>query len=171
MLFLYVKYCRALMNDSIFVLVEGHMILNKSIRTRLFFIFSIVFIISLGAITVLWYTKSSQTSLQLTRNSAFEIIKSTNDNFELTLKDVDYLSTVISLNRPNVIDVLSQSPNDEDYDKLMMDRKLDDFIESLYGYKFYISGILVCGENGKRYAMGSSYLQILSRKIYGTMRL
>ena len=130
--------------------------LHKSIKTKLFFIFSIVFIISLSAITALWYTKSSQTSLQLARNSAFEIIKSANDNFELTLKDVDYLSTIISLNRPNVIDVLSQNSKDGEYDQLLMDRKLDDFIESLYGYKFYISSILVCGENGKRYARGST---------------
>lgn len=135
---------------------EGNTILNKSIKTKLFFTFSIVFIISLSAITALWYIKSSQTSLQLARNSTFEIIKSANDNFELTLKDVDYLSTVISLNKPNVIDVLAQDSNDGEYNQLLMDRKLDDFIESLYGYKFYISSILVYSENGKRYARGST---------------
>ena len=130
--------------------------LHKSIKTKIFVTFSLIFILSFGTITSLWYIEASDNSLQLARNSAFEIIKSENENFEVTLRDIDYLSTVISLNRPNVIDVLSSSRDNTEYQGLLLDRKLDDFIESLYGYKFYISSILVCGENGKRYSRGST---------------
>lgn len=112
--------------------------------------------ISLSAVTLLWYKRFSQVTMDHVGEYTFQIIKEANKTFELALKDIDYLSTVISLNKPNVIDVLSQDPEYSTYKSLTEDRKLNDFIASLYGYKYYISSILVAGENGKSYSQGTT---------------
>lgn len=128
----------------------------KSIRSKIFLSFSLIFILSLGTVSLLWYQQSTQATTKLVKNYTYELIKEANENFELTLKDIDYLSTVISLNQPNVIDVLANPSSGTSYEQLLLDRRLNDFIASLYGYKYYISSILIVGRNGKSYSQGTT---------------
>jgi two-component system sensor histidine kinase YesM len=128
----------------------------RSIRTKLFLSLAAIFAIAMGLITFWWYWKSTQIITKSVKNYSHELIKEANDNFELTLKDIDYLSTVISLNKSDVAQALSNQAGTMNYEQLLMDRKLDDFISSLYGYKYYISSILIVGANGKKYSQGTT---------------
>ncbi len=128
----------------------------RSIRTKLFLSLAAIFALAMGLISFGWYVKSTQINIKSVKTYTHELIKEANDNFELTLRDVDYLSTVISLNKSNVVEVLSTRANSFNYEQLLIDRKLDDFIASLYGYKYYISSILIVGANGKKYSQGTT---------------
>lgn len=128
--------------------------MRYSIRTKIFASFSLLLVVSLSVVTFFWYEKYSRNLTETAEDFLFRSITEENDNFEFTMKDIDYISTIISLNKPNVIDVLEGDPVGSVFDRLQKDRKLDNFISSLYGYKYYISGIQVVGVNGRSYSQG-----------------
>ncbi len=126
------------------------------IRTKLFASFSVVIIVSLSIVSVLWYNKYYSSQRESAESFMSRTILDANKSLELTLKDIDYISTIISLNRPNVIDVLLPDATETLIERLEKDRKLDNFISSLYGYKYYISSILVAGMDGRSYSQGAT---------------
>jgi len=127
-----------------------------SIRAKIFIGFSILLVVSLSIVTWIWYEKYSRNLRESSEEFMIRSITEMNESFELTMKDIDYISTMISLNRPNVIDVLVGDPEDTVFDQLQKDRKLDNYISSLYGYKYYISGISVVSGKGRVYSQGTS---------------
>ncbi len=126
------------------------------IRTKLFASFSVVIIVSLSIVSVLWYNKYYSSQRESAESFMSRTILDANKSLELTLKDIDYISTIISLNRPNVIDVLLPDATETLIERLEKDRKLDNFISSLYGYKYYISSILVASMDGRSYSQGAT---------------
>ncbi|WP_270168743.1 cache domain-containing sensor histidine kinase [Paenibacillus sp. SYP-B4298] len=130
--------------------------MRASIRTKLFASFSVVIVASLSIVSVLWYNKYYNSQRESAENFMSRTILDANKSLELTLKDIDYISTIISLNRPNVIDMLLPDATETLIERLEKDRKLDNFISSLYGYKYYISSILVARTDGRSYAQGST---------------
>jgi len=126
------------------------------IRTKIFTSFSVVIIVSLTIVSVLWYNKYYDSQRESAESFMSRTILDANRSFELTLKDIDYISTIISLNRPNVIDVLLPDPSETLINRLEKDRKLDNFISSLYGYKYYISSIQVASLGGRSYSQGAT---------------
>lgn len=48
------------------------------------------------------------------------------------------------------------NPKDQMYQKLSNDRKINDFITSMYGYKDYMSGICIFTKDGESYKVGST---------------
>ncbi|WP_219835727.1 sensor histidine kinase [Paenibacillus sp. R14(2021)] len=130
--------------------------MRYSIRTKIFISFSVLLIASLSVVTLLWYRQYSSSLRESSEDFMYRSITEANKTFELTMKDIDFISTTIALNRPNVIDVLIGDAGDSVYDRLQKDRKLDNYIASFYGYKYYISGISVVSENGRSYSQGST---------------
>ncbi|MGO4345033.1 sensor histidine kinase [Paenibacillus sp. MCAF9] len=128
------------------------------IRTKIFTSFSVVIIVSLTIVSVLWYNKYYDSQRESAESFMSRTILDANKSFELTLKDIDYISTIISLNHPNVIDVLLPDPSESLINRLEKDRKLDNFISSLYGYKYYISSIQVASLGGRSYSQGATVL-------------
>jgi len=126
------------------------------IRTKIFTSFSVVIIVSLTIVSVLWYNKYYNSQREAAESFMSRTILDANRSFELTLKDIDYISTIVSLNVPNVIDVLLPDPTETLINRLEKDRKLDNFISSLYGYKYYISSIQVAGLGGRSYSQGAT---------------
>lgn len=70
------------------------------IRTKIFTSFSVVIIVSLTIVSVLWYNKYYDSQRDSAESFMSRTILDANKSFELTLKDIDYISTIISLNRP-----------------------------------------------------------------------
>ncbi|CAM4312280.1 two-component system sensor histidine kinase YesM [Paenibacillus endophyticus] len=130
--------------------------MRTGIRTKLFASFSVVIIASLSIVSVLWYNKYYDSQRESAESFMSRTILDANKSFELTLKDIDYISTIISLNKPNVIDMLLPDATETLIERLEKDRKIDNFISSLYGYKYYISSILVASIGGRSYAQGST---------------
>lgn len=131
--------------------------MNIKIRTKLYLAFFVLIMIPLCLMILIWYRQYSHSLTANIENHTISSIKEANKNFEVTLRDIDYLSTVISFNKSNVLDALSIEANEQTtLESLTSDRKMNDFLSSLYGYKYYISGIQVAGVNGKSYSQGST---------------
>ncbi|MGH4140079.1 sensor histidine kinase [Clostridium sp.] len=131
---------------------------KKGIRKKIIFSFFIISILLATIISGIWYFRTSAKMTEIVSNYTFKIISQANDNFMITLKDIEYLGTTISLNRPNVIDVIGYDDKSDEYSKLINDRKLDDYISSIYAYKYYITGISITTTNGRNYSQGTCSL-------------
>jgi two-component system sensor histidine kinase YesM len=128
-----------------------------SIRTKIFISFSLLIVVSCSLISFLWYSKFSKSLTANTERFMIQNINEANKSFELMLREDDYISSIISLNQPNVIDVLSKDNRSlSDYEQLVKARELNNFISSLISYKYYISNILVEGVDGSHYSVGTT---------------
>lgn len=124
-----------------------------TIRLKIFFSFSLLILISCSVISYLWYAKFTGSTAHTIKSHTIQNIKEANQNFELMLKDMDFISSIISLNQLTINNALSVDPaSRSEYEQLLADRKVNDLLNSFVSYKYYISNILVAGENGKTYA-------------------
>lgn len=127
-----------------------------SIRMKIFIGFSLLILISCSLISLLWYSKFSKSLTTNSERYTIQNINEANKNFDLLVREVDYISSIISLNQTNVIDVLSKTKVLSEYEQLVEDRKLNSYISSLNSFKYYISNILVEGAQEGHYSSGST---------------
>jgi two-component system, sensor histidine kinase YesM len=135
---------------------------NISIQFKIFTAFIIVTLTSILIVT-LGIKAFSQNIIKelVSENSAGSIVRA-NDNLEITLRDIDDISAAIAVNKPYVINTLLKKSGDSDNAWLQEQKKLINFLESIYIYKPYIEGITVYGTDGSRYSAGVSYNQDIS---------
>lgn len=87
----------------------------------------------------------------------YEKITQANMNFDNTLKDIDNISAIVAINKNFVINVL-QGYYSGDNELLMQEnKKLIDYLGSIYTYKPYISGITIFGTGDRQFSVGESY--------------
>jgi two-component system, sensor histidine kinase YesM len=130
-----------------------------TIRLKIFISFSLLILLSCSVISLIWYEKFTHSTANVIRNHTIQNIREANQNIELILKDMDLISSVISLNQNTIIHALTvDNASRSEYEQLLLDRKVDDLLNSFMSYKYYISNILISGENGKTFvASGGSF--------------
>lgn len=133
--------------------------MKRGLQKKIILSFFAIVILSIAVITMVWYSRTSRTMLNIARSYNYKLQQEAEKNFEVALKDIEYLSTIIALNKPNVIDVLKNNGNiKNNYEILVNQRKLDNYLSDIYSYKYYITGIVVSGKDGKTYSQGSGTL-------------
>lgn len=101
-------------------------------------------------ITGIWYNTSNRLSNTYLRNVSDSTMKDAYHAFEYLLTDTSYMATLVATNKANIIDPVMEL-NYEEISKsgqwnqtyLSNRRIIMDYIKSLNGHKYYISGIAV----------------------------
>jgi two-component system sensor histidine kinase YesM len=131
---------------------------QHSIQAKIFVSFLIVTIVSLSFVTWIWYFNSSNMIKDKAIGYAQDQIRQANQNLELLMRDFSSISTLIAIDKPNVVRVLTRDTYETQYAWFLDQKRIQNFIESLFAYKLYINGISVIGLNGNSYHAGSPFI-------------
>ncbi|WP_308636295.1 cache domain-containing sensor histidine kinase [Paenibacillus silvisoli] len=133
-------------------------LIHRSIQAKIFTSFLIVALLALVSVTWIWYVSASRSMKEGSVELAAENIEHANGNLEMVMKDFVSVSTLIAIDRTNVREVLTRRPNLSEYINFLLQKKLEDFINTLFAHKANIVGISVIGNNGERYHAGTPFL-------------
>jgi two-component system sensor histidine kinase YesM len=148
------------------------------LRGKLILFVITLLIITTLAITLVWYHDTNSTMNFYTEEMASLLMKDAYNAFSYLLTDADYLSSLVIINKENIIIPL-QIINDEakngkaqfTYNQLVNKRLIDSYIGSMYGHKYYITGISVASTSGYLFKIGEAlyypYDLIKKLKEYG----
>jgi two-component system sensor histidine kinase YesM len=140
---------------------------------------AIVFLlITTLSLTIIWYNESNFIINYHAEAMASSLMKDAYNVFIYLFNDADYLSSFVIMNRENIIIPL-QIINAESklgfsqltYSQLVNRRLIDSYIGSMYGHKYYITGISVVSTSGHLFKIGRTlyypYELIKKIKEYG----
>ncbi|KRE69763.1 sensor histidine kinase [Paenibacillus sp. Soil750] len=82
-----------------------------------------------------------------------EMLKVTNDNFEVSLRDVDHIVAMLSIN-PEIINAFSTTGYSSQIDFLKDERKIESLIANELNFKRYLSGLMVTDLAGRMTGAG-----------------
>lgn len=102
------------------------------------------------AITGIWYRTSRQLTSVYLKNVSESTMQDAYHAFEYLLTDTSYMATLVATNESNIIDPVIQLNREEisrngQWNQTYLDNRriIMNYIKSLNGYKYYISGIAV----------------------------
>ncbi|HHW47882.1 MAG TPA: histidine kinase [Clostridiaceae bacterium] len=121
----------------------------KYLFTTLVLIFFFAFIV-----IYLWYSGASSYAEKSAVTFVSGALKTSNDNFEIALKDINQIVSYAAVNEENVISVLSGSQEKSSRDILADNRKIETYLLSLFGFHYYLSQIMVADLEGRYYNVG-----------------
>lgn len=132
------------------------------IRNKMILAVTLV-VLLVGMITSgMWYYNSVMTINHYLRDYSNSTMKNTYESIKTVTDNVNYTEVMISNNVDNMVEPLKYNQiygdaREHEYDVLQNDRKIDEFISSVYGYKDYLSGIVVFPKeyDGKLYKVGA----------------
>ncbi len=129
------------------------------IQVKIFLACSLVAIISMGIATYSTYKNSAKVIEKNAIDYIYESMLHADENLRVMLEDIEKISTVIVINRNNVINVI-MSPNfPASYEWALEKKRMEDFLGSLMAYKPYILRASVVALNGKIYQSGGSLIR------------
>lgn len=133
------------------------------LRVKLILFVIIILVVTAFALTSVWYHESSSMMNSYIEETATSLMKDAYNAFSYLLNDADYLSSIVLMNRENIITPLqiinAEAINDNTqltYNQLINKRMIDSFIGSLYGHKYYITGISVVATSGYLFKIGEA---------------
>lgn len=130
-----------------------------SIQMKIFTAFALVTLLAVVAVTSIWYINTSNKLEEKTAHSIRDNIQYANDNLEILIRDIDNINLVITINRLNVLNVLTSQFDSPNYDWFLEVKKIKDFLAALFKYKqSVIQGIAVIGLDGEMYTAGQPLL-------------
>lgn len=120
--------------------------------------------------TYLWYLKTSSEAYESASTYVSEMLRVSNENFEVALRDINYIVSSSARKEEYVINILSK-PLDSypsEYLLLQDNRKIQDYLSNLYSYKHYLKGMMISDLNGRSYINGdmASFKNIKSQEWY-----
>jgi sensor histidine kinase YesM len=133
------------------------------LREKLVFFVIALLVITAVALTSVWYHESSSMMNSYVEETAASLMKDAYNTFSYLLNDAEYLSSLVIINKENIITPL-QIINAESeygapqftYDQLVNKRLIDSYIGSMYGHKYYITGISVVSTSGYLFKTGEA---------------
>lgn len=136
------------------------------IRTKMIAALTLVVLV-LGCVSsYMWYYSSINTVSRYLQDYSYSVMQNAYGSIKAVTDNVNYTEIMIANNRSNMISPLKANieyGNDKAYDheRLQNDRKIDEFISSVYGYKDYLTGICVFPRDyqGKYYKIGETPAQ------------
>jgi sensor histidine kinase YesM len=141
-----------------------------SIRAKLAAVCCIV-VIACSSMMGFWYRNAMQMKNQYLQETSQSAMRDAYNAFSYLLTDTQYMCTLISLNQDNIIAPLEDIQRNEmekegvlNAGYLQNRRTIQEFISSMYGYKYYIVGIDILSEKGYRFSTGhivQNYDQLL----------
>lgn len=117
----------------------------------------LIIIVTFTSLTIfLWYSRTSNEVERSSISYVNEILRMSNDNFDIALRDINAIITTVSINKENVIDILTKDNYQSNYELVHDNVKLEKFLISLYSYKHYFGGIMVSNLTGREFNSGLS---------------
>jgi sensor histidine kinase YesM len=133
------------------------------LREKLILFVIILLAITAIALTSVWYHESSTMMNSYVEETATSLMKDAYNAFSYLLNDADYLSSLVIMNKENIITPLqiinieAKSGNSQfTYNQLVNKRLIDSFIGLMYGHKYYITGISVVSASGYLFKIGEA---------------
>lgn len=115
------------------------------------------------AITEIWYSTSQKFTSVYLKNVSESTMQDAYHAFEYLLTDTSYMATLIATNKSNIIEPVMQLNQEEislngqwNQTYLNNRRIIMNYIKSLNGYKYYISGIAVAAN--KKCVFSTNYI-------------
>ncbi|MDO3408926.1 sensor histidine kinase [Saccharibacillus sp. CPCC 101409] len=131
---------------------------RPGIQGKIFLTFGLLSLASIVAITLIVYMSMRETIKHNAVTSVADSIRQTDESLNLMLDEIDRLNTIVVTNKNSVIDII-MSPNEEiSYEWFQEQKRINEFLTGLTGYKPYISRIAVIGLNGKVFFTGSPWI-------------
>ncbi|SFT15042.1 sensor histidine kinase [Paenibacillus sp. BC26] len=130
---------------------------RRTIQAQIFVSFLVLSMLTLSGVTWIWYASTAETIKRNAIQDARSNIVQSHNNLEIVLKDFVSIITLVSIDRTNVVEVLNRKKGLTPYIDFLLQKKLEDFVGSLYSYKPYISAVTIIGFNGEQYNSGSPY--------------
>lgn len=127
----------------------------RSIQLKIFMACSLVAIISIIVSTYSTYVNSARTIEKNAFHYIYESVLHADENLNIMLEDIEKISTVIVVNKENVIDALNSPHAPVSYEWFLEKKRMEEFLHSLMAYKPYISRVAVVGLDGKLYQVGA----------------
>ncbi|SDX61320.1 sensor histidine kinase [Paenibacillus sp. CF384] len=144
--------------------IMNHLLLlfsvRRTIQAQIFVSFLVLSMLALSGVTWIWYASTAETIKRNAIQDARSNIVQSHNNLEIVLKDFVSIITLVSIDRTNVVEVLNRKKGLSPYIDFLLQKKLEDFVGSLYSYKPYISAVTIVGFNGEQYYSGSPYRYI-----------
>jgi sensor histidine kinase YesM len=133
------------------------------LREKLVFFVIALLVITAVALTSVWYHESSSMMNSYVEETAASLMKDAYNAFSYLLNDAEYLSSLVIINKENIITPL-QIINAESeygnaqftYNQLVNKRLIDSYIGAMYGHKYYITGISVVSTSGYLFKIGEA---------------
>jgi hypothetical protein len=95
--------------------------------------------------------------------TASSLMQDAYNAFSYLLTDTEYLSALVIMNKENIItplqiinDEAKKSGNQLTYNQLVNKRLIDAYIGSMYGHKYYITGISIVSTSGYLFKTGEA---------------
>lgn len=118
------------------------------IKNKMIIAVTLVVVLLSGITSSMWYYNSVRTINKYLEDYSSSVMDNAYYSIRAVTDNVSYTLTVIGTNYNNLISPLKNNllyGDDKSYayEELMNDRKIEEFISSVYGYKDYLSGIIV----------------------------
>jgi sensor histidine kinase YesM len=134
-----------------------------SIRVKIILFTVTLLIITTVIISSLWYKNTSALMDTYTQTTALALMEDAYKSFEYLLTDTEYLSSMVMLNKESIITPLQIINNEAalgnsqlTYNQLINKNIIDSYIGSMYGYKYYITGISIVSNSGFLFKVGTT---------------
>jgi len=128
----------------------------KSIRYK-FLICTVLLMLTFMVLTAyLWYWKTSNDAADSSAAYVSEMLRIFNENFEVALRDINYVVSSASVEDENVRNILENSLEGyaSDYELLQDTRKIQGYLTSSASYKHYLAGIMASSLSGHCFTIG-----------------
>jgi two-component system sensor histidine kinase YesM len=130
----------------------------KSIEMKIFLACSLVAGLSITIATYSTYINSAKTIEKNAIDYCYASMLHADENLNIMLGDLEKISTMIVVNRDNVINVIKSPNQPVSYGWFQEKKRMEDFLRSLMANKSYISRVAVVGLRGKTCQVGEPLL-------------
>jgi two-component system sensor histidine kinase YesM len=133
------------------------------LREKLILFVITLLVITTLALTLVWYHDSNFIMNSWVEETASSLMRDAYDAFSYLLTDAEYLSSLVIMNREHIITPLQvinaeakKGASQFSYDQYKNKRIIDSYISSMYGHKYYITGISVVSASGYLFKTGAA---------------
>jgi two-component system sensor histidine kinase YesM len=133
------------------------------LRGKLIIFLITLLVITTLALTSVWYHDTNLIMNSYAEETASSLMKDAYNAFSYLLTDTEYLSSLVIMNKENIITPLQiinteakTGGNQLTYNQLINKRLIDSYIGSMYGHKYYITGISVVSTSGYLFKIGEA---------------
>ncbi|MFC5470937.1 sensor histidine kinase [Cohnella suwonensis] len=127
----------------------------RSIKYKFLFANLALLVILCSSIIYLWNVRTAQDTRISVGEYINEMLKITNDNLEVSLKDI-YGLVNIAASDSDIVQILSKPSTISDAEYVQDDRKMRKYIAGLFTYKHYLNDITIAGNERNMYSLGHS---------------
>ncbi|PLT46467.1 two-component sensor histidine kinase [Paenibacillus pasadenensis] len=128
--------------------------IRSSIQSKFFISFFLITLLALGSITWIWYANSTALLKRNASQYRMDNIKDANHRLDLMMTDYVSLTTLVSMNKENVIGMIGPRPAQSEYERFMSRQQVERFLASIYTFSSGIMAIEVTDGSGEVFSAG-----------------